>query len=466
MLDEHRKSLPPQARAKLFRYEHVHVIRQHDLHGLFSNERDLAGGFTDVSHFVRNRERDADVEVFWKYFKGSPSKRIPRPRHDELCAVRSYELEKFLEPKKDVAWEWNSETGNWDKRTHRDIRPGMTLLLSVEQGGYSERFGWTGNAKEKVVPVPRDFDADAPDSLDDDQPSQTDWLSLSAHLRDTEAEAKEIVTKLGQELGEEFLIAGQSVIKGAWWHDTGKTYEQWQAAVKDFCTKLAVQAESFLAHNTESDKTTFVQNFLKELKALPFEKKPWAKFPDIKYALKKSSLSYKARREITGELKAQFSPRMRHEAASALAAWQEWQLGKDGWTALAVYLVVCHHGKVRTVLRSMSRKNADVFGIKPDDVLPALPEWLAEETKLNLQPRAIGSMGEWNGNHFTVSAPSWIGMIAELLGPELPDDPDPCDVIPPHEPRRMGAFRLAYLEALIPAADVRASLQPGKGGLG
>src|SRR5205823_1459657 len=97
-LDEYRKSLPPQARTKLFRYEHTHVIRQHDLHGLFSNERDLAGGFTDVSHFVRNRERDADVQVFWRYFKARPSKRISRPRHDELCAVRSYELEKFLEP--------------------------------------------------------------------------------------------------------------------------------------------------------------------------------------------------------------------------------------------------------------------------------------------------------------------------------------------------------------------------------
>jgi CRISPR-associated endonuclease/helicase Cas3 len=471
-LNEYRKSLPPKARARLFRYEHTHVIRQHDLHGLFSNERDLAGGFTDVSHFVRNRERDADVQVFWRDFKIKP-KRMPRPQHDELCPVRSYELERFLEPKKGVAWEWNGEAkdgrGDWEKRTHREIRPGMTLLLAIEQGGYSESVGWTGNPKDnKLKPVQLIFDADAPDSLDEDQPSQTDWLSLSAHLRDTEAEAKEIVAKLEQELGEEFLISGQSVIKCAWWHDTGKTFEQWQTAVEDFCTKLAAQAEKFLTQNPEPDKAAFMQKFLVELKALPSEKKPWAKFPDIKYALEKSSppLSYKAKREIIKELNAQFSPRMRHEAASALAAWQEWQIGKDGWTALAVYLVACHHGKVRTVLRSMNTKNTDVFGLKPDDALPAFLEWLAEETKLNLQPRAIGSMGEWDGNHFIVSAPSWVGMIAELLGPELPDDPDPCDVIPPHEPRRMGAFRLAYLEALIRAADVRASKRPGKGGLG
>lgn len=471
LLNQYREHRTPQERAKLFRYEHIYVIRQHDLHSLFSNERDLAGGFTDVSHFVRNRERDADVQVFWRPFKGKPNNRMPRPRHDELCAVRSYELEKFLESKKGVAWEWNGEAkdgrGDWDKRTHKDIRPGMTLLLAIEQGGYSEFLGWTGNSKDnKLKPIPLSFDAEVPDSLDEDLPSQTDWLSLSAHLRDTEAEATEIVTKLGRDLDEEFLVAGQAVIKSAWWHDTGKTYRQWQTAVEIFCMELAAQAEDFLNQNPQPDMAAFMQKFLMELKALPSEKKPWAKFPDIKHALESSSLSYNAKREITSKLKAQFRPGMRHEAASALAAWQKWQLGEGGWTALAVYLVSCHHGKVRTVLRSTSKKNADVFGIKPDEVLPALPEWLAEDTKMNLQPRAIGSTGKWDGNRFIVSAPSWVGMIAELLGPELSDDPDPCDVIPPHEPRRLGAFRLAYLEALIRAADVRASSKPGKGGLG
>jgi CRISPR-associated endonuclease/helicase Cas3 len=468
-LDQYRKDLTLLERAKLFQYEHTHVIRQHDLHGLFSNERDLAGGFTDVSHFVRNRERNADVQVFWRYFKGKPSKRIPRPQHDELCAVRSHELETFLESKKGLAWEWNSETGDWDRRTHRAIRPGMTLLLSVDQGGYSEQFGWTGNTKDnKLTPIRFRIERGVQDSLDGDQPSQTDWLSLSAHLRDTEAEAKEIVSELGQELGRDFLVAGQSVIKGAWWHDTGKSHQQWQTAVEKFCVELATQAENFLAQSHEPDKAAFVETLLLELKALPYEKRPWAKFPDVKYGYKTSALSYRARSEIAGELKAQFRPRMRHEAASALAAWQEWQRGNDGWTALAVYLVVCHHGKVRTVLRSMNTKNADVFGIMPNDVLPALPEWSMTETRLDLQPRAIGSSGEWQGDHFTVSGPSWSGMIAELLGPELPDDPDPCDVIPPDEPRKLGAFRLAYLvlEALIRAADVRASSQPGKGGLG
>jgi CRISPR-associated endonuclease/helicase Cas3 len=468
LLDEYRKKLTTQERSNLFRYEHTHVIRQHDLHGLFSNERDLAGGFTDISHFVRNRERNPDVQIYWKYFKQIPSDKIPRPRHDELCAVRFYDLQKFLDPK-GAAWEWNGEKGadqkgGWEKRMSKDIRPGMTLLLSVDQGGYSEEYGWTGNPKDKPKPVGFDFDTEPNESLNDDQPSQTDWLALSAHLRDAEAEAEEIVQKIAEELGNDFLETGQSVIKAAWWHDTGKTYPGWQKAVEKFCNGLSEKAETYLNQNSDDEKTAFVKNFLAEVKTLPVEIKPWAKFPDLYEAVKKSSLAPKAKREVLDALNVPFRPNMRHEAASALTAWQEWQSEKEDWTALAVFLVACHHGKVRTVLRSTG-KGDDVFGIKQADTLPALPEWLEIETELNIEPRTIGVTGEWDGDVFKVAAPSWIGMIAELLGPELPDDPQPCDVIPLHEPRNLGVFRLAYLEALIRAADVKASRNPGKGGL-
>jgi hypothetical protein len=34
-----------------------------------------------------------------------------------------------------------------------------------------------------------------------------------------------------------------------------------------------------------------------------------------------------------------------------------------------------------------------------------------------------------------------------------------------NEPRHLGPFRLAYLEALALAADLRASRQPGAGGM-
>jgi CRISPR-associated endonuclease/helicase Cas3 len=41
-----------------------------DVHGLFSTERDVHGGFTDVSAFVRGTDPDLDVTVFWRDSSG------------------------------------------------------------------------------------------------------------------------------------------------------------------------------------------------------------------------------------------------------------------------------------------------------------------------------------------------------------------------------------------------------------
>jgi len=442
-------------RSDLFYYEHTHVIRQHDLHGLFATEADLAGGFTDISHFVRNREREADVQIYWRAFKGEPERYMPSPYRDELCMVRFFELAHFL-GKRGFAWEWNHEVGKWAKRYAWEIRPGMTLLLALAQGGYDERLGWTGDVHHKPTPYepftqPQEF-------LDDDLPSQTDWWSLPDHLRDTQAEAQELVSALGLSQGAE----GKAIVLAAWWHDTGKAHVRWQQAVRTYTAQLQQKAEAYMQQPLSAQEMAFVQDFMSRASQLPLDLSPWAKLPDMRRALLGADLPDKAKRDIRKALDVPFRPNMRHEAASALAAWREWQQGIEGWTALAVYLVACHHGKVRTVLRSTDT-GKDVFGVHEGDALPALREWLAAEQPLDLRPKMIGATGTWEAGSFTVLTPSWIGMIAELLGPELPDDPDAMSVVSESEPRRLGPFRLAFLEALIRAADVKASRCPGKG---
>ena len=64
--------------------EPTHVIRQHDLHSLFSTEPDLAGGFTDISAYVRDTEGDTSVYIFWRE---KPGKDEPAPYPDEICPV-------------------------------------------------------------------------------------------------------------------------------------------------------------------------------------------------------------------------------------------------------------------------------------------------------------------------------------------------------------------------------------------
>ncbi len=191
----------------------------------------------------------------------------------------------------------------------------------------------------------------------------------------------------------------------------------------------------------------------------------WAKFPNLSEELRRSKLSAEANKRIKKAIDFPFRPGLRHEAASALAAWQEWQNSVEGWSALAVYLVACHHGKVRTVLRG-TKSGEDVFGVEPGDSLPTMGEWLTAERLLDLRPKAFGAIGEWDEsqNLYSVTMPSWIEMVAELLGAELPDDPDPhLAITDENETRGLGPFRLAFLEALVRAADVRASRKPGKG---
>lgn len=135
-------------------------------------------------------------------------------------------------------------------------------------------------------------------------------------------------------------------------------------------------------------------------------------------------------------------PYFRHELASALALLQL------GASDLVTYLAACHHGKVRLSIRALSgeTKPKDEEG-KPLNVMFARGIWDGEtlpavelgdgvrkgEAKLNLEPMLLGAGED--------GARSWLERMIALRD-------------------RLGVFRLAFLESLIRAADVRASDDP------
>ncbi len=432
------------------------VIRPRDFHELFAAEADFEGGFTDVSHFVRSTDRSADAQVFWREVStNGPRFTEGKAIRDELCPVPVFELRRFLGGK-GKAFEWNPELRNWQSRRSGDIQAGMTLLIPTTCGGYSEAYGWTGNATDKpcvVAPM-----SSLPDALDQDTDSSAqDCLPLADHLLDVEAEASILGNELLRDSGlkQAIAIAGR-------WHDWGKSLDRWQEAV----TKLVKATWHKLELALDNPNFKRVHHLLRQSQlrfVLPDDATQWAKFPDLRRMILAFDLPQETKRLLLKELFVPFRPNHRHEAASALAAWDAWQSEIEGLSALAVYLIACHHGKVRCVLRRR-RIGSEVFGLEPTDVLHSVPGVFEDGAGLRFDCAAFGASGVWNDSEsiFELTSPSWIQMVSELLGTSDCSQAN-CELIGPDKPRTLGPIKLAYYEALICAADIRASLKPGRG---
>jgi len=440
------------------------------MYGLFSTEPDLFGGFTSISHFVRDQDRNADVQIFWRIFepkRGPVGDQSPVMR-DELLLIPFYNLRQFLEGLrnlgrgKECAWEWNFEQGRWERRSGTDVHAGMTLLLACSQGGYSEDLGWTGDDSHCPSPVDATINLNAlkPEALDMDPQSQLDyWQSLPEHLTDVETTMREILKALGLLKTPE----GEALLVATRWHDRGKSLKRWQQAVLDHVRQVTQKCELILQDPISSGLRKHIELFEQRMQRPEGTDILWAKWPDVRRVWQDRKLKPEFRVLLNERLATQFRPGLRHEAASALAAWNAWVRRERGLTGLSVFLIASHHGKVRTVLRSTS-KNDDIFGLQKEDVLLPISGHFGREAELPLDLKQIGASGEWiDDETFGLDQPSWIAMITELLGTGHSGIPNTIDAIPKIEPRSLGPFKLAYFEALLRAADARASRTP-KGG--
>ncbi len=381
--------------------DHLTVIRRRDVVGLFDTTPDLSGSYLDVSQYVRGGD-EKDVSVFWRCVpdpKEGPGADAPKPRHDEIVSVSlgSKGIGDYLKGNERRAWRWDFLDSVWSPVRANEIYPGMTLMLDAKDGWYSPETGWTPSSKDAVEPVP-DNDTESEDGQGSD-PTNTRlkrWITLSRHSRNVEREAGAILDSLSASIPDTDVC--EAVKLAALYHDAGKAHPAFQKMLRS------------------------------GLEDAPTD--------DVQLAKGKGSGKYEDTRR-----------HFRHELGSALVVLAHATEFNDDSRALAAYLAAAHHGKVRLAIRSLPGARAGNKDSNPDpdrllgypitepETLPSvdLGDGVgAPETTLDL---SIARMGITDDGQV-----SWLERSLALLD-------------------QYGPFRLAYLEAIVRAADMRASKQ-------
>ena len=386
-----------------------HVIRRRDFIELFDTTPDLSGQDIDIDRWIRDAE-DSKIRVFWRDWEGnnppSGSKEFPQPHRSELCPAPIAAAGKWAD--KNGLWQWNHLEARWQK-VGRDfgksqLMPGRIYLAHVSAGGYSPLTGFDPKSSASVESVTHGNGQETDQAMGDDALSATDnWQSVREHTNDVCKELERILRATD--------CSCDALPHAARWHDLGKTHPSFAAKIK---TERAESPEGKLHL-------------------------PHAKAPDEAWHSSRKT-GYENHR-----------PYFRHELASALAILQP-ECGDipTGLRDLVAWLVATHHGKIRLGIRSLpdekiptgkDPRSRFARGVCDGDIL--VPTELGDgikspEIKLSLEPMALGLCedGPFTGQ------PSWTDRMLALR-----DDPE------------TGPLRLAWWEALLRAADERASMK-------
>ena len=382
--------------------DHTTVIRRRDVVGLFDTTPDLSGSYLDVSQYVRGTD-ETGVTVFWRDVpEDNPSEREPRPRHTETVSVPlggskggPKGIKDFLDGER-KAWIWDFLDSQWREIRSREIHPGMTLMLDANQGGYDPDTGWDASGKERAEPISsQDRDEEPEPEGQGSEPTNTSQRKWVS-LTDHSRHVEAEARVILDALSEQFQPSTREAVAiAALYHDTGKAHPAFQEMLRKDGDG---PLEGVLLAKSRGNRRMDRRHF-------------------------------------------------RHELGSALAMLEHLTIEDECVRDLAAYLAAAHHGKVRLGIRSLPgprRNNRDRnpdadellgYRVSEPETLPPVDlgeGLLVPETTLDMAIARIGK-DENEGQ-------SWLERSLTVL-------------------EQYGPFRLAYLEAIVRAADMRASVK-------
>lgn len=382
-------------------FKHTHVIRRKDLIDLFDTTADLSGNDIDIDRFVREIE-ETDVRVFWREW--DQPKGFEPPPSTSPSPHRDELCSAPVGDFRDFAKEPKRKNSVW----RWDFLDEVWMRAEVAPGQvylvHADAGGYSSSSG---------WDSKSPDRVQPiaslanlkttpNEGTESEDLSHIGVWQTIAEHTDDVCNELDRILEHLKPREAAQLRLAARWHDWGKAHPVFQQALPN---------------------------------GAPIPAQYWAKA--VRTGWKRYTRKH-----------------FRHELASAIAVLDPTNRAIDDEVRdLVAYLIAAHHGKVRLSIRSLPEESRPAAtgrtaprfarGVWDADTLPHTNLGggvMTHTATLSLEPMELGLC---ETAPFT-DQPSW---LERMLG--LRDT--------------LGPFHLAYLEAILRAADMRASAAAEKG---